>query len=206
MNSEILRLSEIYGAARRLKESSVSTYATGSGDMLSRLRGTDERRPADITTRRAARIIQWLADNWPADAPWPPDIPRPSPSPGAPAARPEGAAPDAPAEGPVAYVRACRDRRLDRIDAGDWEGAKAIQLDMMRVAERLRADGRIACPMALAVALGVPRKVVDDTIRRYRDGRDGGAPRRRSRYDDALAALARSGDVRFASRRLKGAA
>lgn len=56
----------------------VARYATGSGDMYDRLR-----RGCDITTRRAARILQWLSDHWPADLEWPSDIPRPPPRRGA---------------------------------------------------------------------------------------------------------------------------
>ena len=30
--------------------------------------------------------MQWFSDHWPADAPWPQDIPRPAPTPDSPAA------------------------------------------------------------------------------------------------------------------------
>ena len=52
----------------------VGRMATGRGDMYPRLL-----RGHDITTRRAARIIQWLSDHWPDGAEWPSDIPRPPP-------------------------------------------------------------------------------------------------------------------------------
>ena len=32
-----------------------------------------------LTTRRAARAIQWFSDNWPSDLEWPAEIPRPEP-------------------------------------------------------------------------------------------------------------------------------
>ena len=63
----------------------MSLYASGSGATYARLAAG-----ADITTRRAARIVQWLSDAWPASATWPTDIPRPAP----PADRP--AEPEAP--------------------------------------------------------------------------------------------------------------
>lgn len=32
---------------------------------------------ADLTSRRLDNAVWWLSDNWPADAPWPQQIPRP---------------------------------------------------------------------------------------------------------------------------------
>ena len=56
--------------------STVSRLATGSGETIPRLG-----RGHAITTRRAARAIQWFSDHWPADAEWPAAIPRPQPTP-----------------------------------------------------------------------------------------------------------------------------
>ena len=72
----IVRLIDIYARHARLTVGTVSLYASGSGATYRRLRDG-----ADITVRRAARIIQWLSDHWPASAVWPSDIPRPAPSP-----------------------------------------------------------------------------------------------------------------------------
>ena len=55
---------------------SLGRWASGSGDFTPRLE-----RGHDITTRRAARVAQWLSDHWPADLEWPSDIPRPEPNP-----------------------------------------------------------------------------------------------------------------------------
>ena len=60
-------------SGRRL--STVSRLASGSGATATRLS-----RGHDITTRRAARIVQWLSDHWPEDTRWPVDIPRPPPT------------------------------------------------------------------------------------------------------------------------------
>ncbi|MDE2906596.1 MAG: hypothetical protein OXQ28_10995 [Acidobacteriota bacterium] len=57
--------------------STVSRYATGSGETIARLQ-----RGHAITTRRAERAIRFLSDNWPAPVEWPADIPRPAGSPG----------------------------------------------------------------------------------------------------------------------------
>ena len=66
---------EIFAAERGQTLATVSTYAAGAGGLYARLE-----RGHDITTRRAARIAQWLSDHWPEDAVWPPDIPRPPPA------------------------------------------------------------------------------------------------------------------------------
>lgn len=76
MNAEtILRLCQIFAEAKNLSISTVSTYAAGSGDFCARLEDGK-----DITTRRAARVTQWISDHWPEDLEWPADIPRPAPS------------------------------------------------------------------------------------------------------------------------------
>jgi hypothetical protein len=50
----------------------VSTYATGDSAFFKRIEAG-----GDCTTRRAARIAQWFAREWPEDLEWPRDIPRP---------------------------------------------------------------------------------------------------------------------------------
>ena len=55
-----------------LAPSTISRLASGSGATYDRLRGG-----ADITSRRAARILRWLSDHWPPDEEWPRDISRP---------------------------------------------------------------------------------------------------------------------------------
>ena len=79
----LLRLGRLYAAHKGLTLNTVSTYVAGSGDTLARLK-----RGHTITLRRVERIAQAFADHWPADAPWPQDIPRPAPS----AREPVGAA------------------------------------------------------------------------------------------------------------------
>lgn len=34
----------------------------------------------DIGTERFERAMQWFSDNWPAEADWPKDVPRPDPT------------------------------------------------------------------------------------------------------------------------------
>lgn len=74
MNAEsIMMLCEVYAAERKLTLSTVSTYAAAAGDFYARLK-----RGHDLTTRRAARVVQWFSDNWPEGVDWPGDIPRPA--------------------------------------------------------------------------------------------------------------------------------
>ena len=75
MNTEsIMQLCEVYARRHGLSLSTVSTYAAAAGDFYARLR-----RGHDLTTRRAARVVQWFSDHWPADVDWPAEIPRPTP-------------------------------------------------------------------------------------------------------------------------------
>lgn len=198
MNSEsILRLAAEFQRARNLTLSTVSTYATGSGDQLGRLQ-----RGRDITTRRAASIVQWFSDNWPDDLAWPADVPRPAPSPDSPAGRP----PDAPAD-PLAAVVAEYDL-MDRAElAGDDGAAKRHRERMLRFAATLGPDGRIASPKAICRALGVRRYVYDDVVRRFADGRAGGKTPRDPWSDTGrvFSLLVASGDVRFAKCRVTAA-
>ena len=73
---DLLRVAEIFAERNGWRVSTVSSYMGGSGDTLARLK-----RGHDITTRRAARFIQWFSDHWPEGLEWPSDIPRPTPNP-----------------------------------------------------------------------------------------------------------------------------
>ena len=94
MYSEIiLKLLAAHSNSTGLAQSTISTYASGSGDYLGRLKDGK----VSITERRATKIIQWFSDNWPVDAFWPHDIPRPAPAPDSPA----GSRTDADARAPA---------------------------------------------------------------------------------------------------------
>lgn len=74
MDSEkVLTLARLYAKRVKLSLSTVSTYMSGSGDVLQRLENGH-----DLTTRRAAGFVLWLSTHWPPDLEWPSDIPRPS--------------------------------------------------------------------------------------------------------------------------------
>ena len=71
---DIIRLISTAAAVSGRRPSTISRHCSGSGDLYARLR-----RGHDITTRRAARVVQALSDRWPPAAEWPADIPRPPP-------------------------------------------------------------------------------------------------------------------------------
>lgn len=70
---QIIRLIEALARAVRRSPHTVGHMASGSGDFYARLK-----RGHDLTTRRAARVAQYLSNHWPTDLPWPSDIPRPA--------------------------------------------------------------------------------------------------------------------------------
>lgn len=74
MNTEtLLNLAESYAAHRGLTLSTVSTYAATDGKFFPQLKSG-----ASCTLRRAARVLAWFSENWPADLEWPHDIARPT--------------------------------------------------------------------------------------------------------------------------------
>ena len=69
----LILLIELFAARTGRAVSTISRLATGSGDVVARLR-----RGADITTRRVDRTLRYLSENWPEDVPWPAHTQRPS--------------------------------------------------------------------------------------------------------------------------------
>ena len=188
LTARLPRLIEIYARDRGLAVSTVGRHVGGHGSFCAR---ASEGR---ITLRRARRALQWLSDHWPADLPWPDDIPRPAPSP--------AAAPSIPTARPDRRkaVLAARERMHDAVTAGDWEAAQAHERAMLEAALACRADGQIADPESLCLALRLPRYVYDDVVRRYADGRNRRPPRRGSSVERMVNALRAAGDVRFRRR------
>jgi len=70
-----LRLCTAYEEQTGLSRARLSTVLLSRGTRLQQLRDG-----GDIGSRRLDAAMQWLSDNWPADAVWPDDIPRPAPS------------------------------------------------------------------------------------------------------------------------------
>lgn len=70
----LVAICELFAESTGRRVSTVSRYATGSGETIARLR-----RGHAITTRRAERAFRFLSENWPEPVEWPADIPRPAP-------------------------------------------------------------------------------------------------------------------------------
>ena len=111
---QIASLIEAAADATGWQTTTVSWRASGSGATHDRLL-----RGCDITTRRAARIVQWLSDHWPASAEWPEDlVPRPPPTGGGNGPAPSPAAP-APAPAPSKRPRKPERKQADSAMAPD---------------------------------------------------------------------------------------
>ena len=68
-------LASSYSAHTGLKLATIGTYAADDGKFFRQLE-----EGAGCTLKKAARLVQWFSDNWPADLEWPADVPRPAPS------------------------------------------------------------------------------------------------------------------------------
>ena len=185
-----------------------------------------------ITTRRSDRILQWFSDNWPPGLEWPAATPRPAPSTSltqASECRNDASSPSAtqapehrtttqahrkgasePAT-PADILEATRqslERRNAAADVSEWEAATTAAQEAITTAMTLNADGQVACPNALCLALNVERFIYDRVVGHYADGQAGAhkTPRRLrigpSPTMQMLRALTGSGDVRFASRQM----
>lgn len=69
----IVELAEAFAQHTDLKLSTISTYAANDGKWLDGLKGD-----ASCTLRKAAIVVGWFSDNWPADLEWPAHISRPA--------------------------------------------------------------------------------------------------------------------------------
>lgn len=70
---QLVKLCDLFAHHTGRSISTVSRYATGSGETVARLC-----RGRTITTRRAERAFRFLSENWPEPAEWPAGIPRPT--------------------------------------------------------------------------------------------------------------------------------
>ena len=165
------------------QEARGTIYAAGAGGFLRRIC-----QGCDITTRRAARVLQYFSDHWPLDLPWPVDIPRPDP------------ALDSPA------VLALIERQEAR---GNLNNSPVhSEIDPLA----LNARGELANPVAITpqVSGGMDnpayrtavRDSVYQVVRDYADAgpRAGRWPRAGSRAGKILDLMVEAGDVRFAQR------
>jgi hypothetical protein len=71
----LLAVAEVYAGAEGIEMKTVSWRALGDGKKLGAI--VDG---GDIQVRRYEATMQWFSDNWPAGAPWPAAVPRPTPA------------------------------------------------------------------------------------------------------------------------------
>ena len=181
MNTEyLIRLALILGQHRKLKLTTVSTYACRDGKVLGQLQAG-----AGITVRRYGDILRWFSDHWPDNLAWPPDIPRPrrTPPPGSDTQLPNArnGSRDGTAKPPanatacrvLAAVRAALERRDEAALSDDWRGVDEAKEAALNVACTLGPDGTLASPDAFCRALKVSRATYDKTVERFSDGTPG---------------------------------
>lgn len=68
----LLDLATAFSAHTGLKLTTIGAYAANDGKFFGRLKAG-----AGCTLRKAAAVLQWFSDHWPADLEWPRSIPRP---------------------------------------------------------------------------------------------------------------------------------
>jgi hypothetical protein len=69
----LLTIARVYGEAEGIKPTTVSSRVFADSKKLGAIMAG-----GDINVGRYERAMQWFSDNWPENAVWPSDIPRPS--------------------------------------------------------------------------------------------------------------------------------
>lgn len=72
LRDQLIAVADAYGAARRLSRSRVSTIIFNAGLALDRIVSG-----RDLTTGNFERAMCWFSENWPDEARWPANVPRP---------------------------------------------------------------------------------------------------------------------------------
>lgn len=177
----VLGLLRTYAEVKGLSGSYASRILTGSGQTLKRLEGG-----GSLTPARAARIVATASHHWPMGVDWPAGISRPES---------QITHSEVPVSDLVAAARAARDRMVDATDPQTRHEAAA---EARAIGARLDPEtGQVASPAALCAALGCSRKIYENTVTRYADGRRRKPPRRGSKTARMLAALRWARDARF---------
>ena len=74
--ADLLAVCDAFRSPSGLSESRLGTLTAGNPSFYPRLRTG-----ASCTVKLYGRVLEWFSRNWPADLEWPPDVPRPEPSP-----------------------------------------------------------------------------------------------------------------------------
>jgi len=72
----LVQLAQTYSLRVHLSLSRIGFLAANDGKFFGRLANGKT-----CTLRTSDRVLQWFSNHWPVDLAWPPDIPRPLPSP-----------------------------------------------------------------------------------------------------------------------------
>ena len=73
LRDQLIAVSDSYAAHRGLSRARVSTIVFSSGMSLDRIAAG-----RDLNTGSWERAMRWFSENWPDDAEWPADVPRPT--------------------------------------------------------------------------------------------------------------------------------
>ena len=68
----LLTIADAYGQAAKVEDKTISSRVFQDSKKLGAIRGG-----ADITVGRYNAALEWFSANWPDDATWPHDVPRP---------------------------------------------------------------------------------------------------------------------------------
>lgn len=69
----LITVADEYGRAAQVEEKTVSSRVFQDSKKLAAIRGG-----SDITVGRYNAALGWFSQNWPVDAAWPHDVPRPA--------------------------------------------------------------------------------------------------------------------------------
>ena len=193
---EILTLAECYARARQIAPSTLSHCARRSSTWLYRCA------TGNVTIRSAVGFVQWLSNNWPFGLEWPARIDRPEPERGSPAHALFATSSCVNGSATSFEVTPQRFRLVAK--GREAQATPPFGDESIAAAMRLAPSRRIASPGSLCRALGLKRSVYYAVVRRYRDEVGAGRwPRSGNNSERMLIALSTSGDVRFASRRMR---
>lgn len=75
LTDQLLAVADRFCGARGLSRSRVATIVFNDGKKLDLIESGK-----DLGTKSHERAMQWFSDNWPPEAIWPDDVPRPAPA------------------------------------------------------------------------------------------------------------------------------
>ena len=77
LRAHLLQLASAYSTKTGQSYATIGKRALNDNTFFARFEAGD----VGFNIRTFDKVVQWFADNWPADAEWPADVPRPEPTP-----------------------------------------------------------------------------------------------------------------------------